>query len=62
MMLLIRIIGCVHPVIDNIVFEPNLPFVEIWQWRQNKGCVWVDQEKDNQSYEVIQWSSFMTAT
>ena len=33
MMLLIRIIGCVHPVIGSIVFEPNLPFVEIWQWR-----------------------------
>ena len=28
-MLLIGIIGCVLPVIDSIVFEPNLPFVEI---------------------------------
>ena len=32
-MLLIGIIGCVLPVIDSIVFEPNLPFVEIRQWR-----------------------------
>ena len=32
-MLLVRINGCALPVIDNIVFKPNLPFVEIWQWR-----------------------------
>ena len=60
MILLIGIVTSVLPIIDSFVFEANMHFVEIWQWRDRtkQMCELIMKRIDNWTMELFTYRYF----